>query len=429
MSNLPVVNHWNAQVTCDKMQTYLARQPILDVKNEIIGYELLFRGSDSTYAAFTDHTQASASVIFDTLTTFGYEKLLGSYKGFINVNNDILMSDSLELLHPSYFVLELLEIMDINNAVIERCRELKYRGFSLALDDNLFSQAYSPLYELVDIVKVDVLSMDDSCISKMVESLKSWPIQLLAEKVETEPQRQFCLELGFQLFQGYYFARPVNMLQNGIGSDRAILMLLLKQVISDSDIRQIEQTFKKSPELIYKLLRLVNSVTIAHREKISTLRQAITTIGLQHLKRWVLMALFANKQDENMQPPLMEMAIARGRLIELAVLKKIELCQTSDYPDLAFISGLLSLLDVQLGVPVQELVEQLNLCTELQCALLERQGPLGQLIALCECLENDNTGGIADILENFGIKEADLLSIQLESINWTNNLLNNCQPS
>lgn len=411
------------------MQTYLARQPILDVKNEIIGYELLFRGSDSSFATFADHTQASASVIFDTLTTFGYEKVLGCHKGFINVNNDILMSDSLELLHPNYFVLELLEIMEINNAVIERCRELKYKGFSLALDDNLFSQAYSPLYGLVDIVKIDVLASDDSTISKMVESLKPWPIQLLAEKVETELQQQFCLELGFQLFQGYYFARPVNLLQYGIDSDRAVLMRLLKQVISDSDILQIEQTFKKSPELIYKLLRLVNSVMIAHREKITTLRQAITTIGLQHLKRWVLMALFANKQDDNIRPPLMEMALVRGRLIELAVLKRIELCQTSDYPDLAFISGLLSLLDVQLGVPMQELVEQLNLCTELQYALIDREGPLGQLIALCECLENDNIGGIADLLEDIGIKEADLLLIQLESINWTNTLLNNCQPS
>lgn len=401
---------------------YLARQPILDLHNEIVGYELLFRATDVPFADIDDHALASASVIFNTLSSFGFEKVLGNHKGFINLNNDMLMSDNLELLPPQHFVLELLEIVEITNAVIERCRELKLKGFSIALDDNLFSEAYSPLYDLVDIVKIDVLHMTKETLTRMVELLKRWPVTLLAEKVENDHQQKFCLELGFQLFQGYYFARPTMLRQNRMDSAKATLMRLLNQVLSDAEFVEIEQTFKQNPDLTYKLLRLVNSVMIGRREKTSTLRQAIVTVGMQHLKRWVLMALFANRDGERPGSPLLEIAASRGRLMECLVERQPLLKTRSDSPELAFLAGLLSLLDIQLGVNMEELAEQLNLVEELREALLMRSGPLGTLLSLCECLEHENSGGVAEILEEIRISESDFLRTQLEVIDWTNTL-------
>ncbi len=405
-----------------KDKIFIARQPILNLKHEIVGYELLFRGTDSLVANVEDHALASAKVIFDTLSNFGFEKIVGPHKGFINLNNDMLMSDTLELLPPRLFVLELLEIVEITNAVIERCRELKLKGFSLALDDNLVSKNYLPLYDLVDIVKIDVLSMSAERLARMAVMLKRWPVQLLAEKVETEQQQQFCREVGFQLFQGFYFARPTMFKQNRMDSSKGTLMRLLNQVLSDADIAVIENTFKQNPDLTYKLLRLVNSVMIGVREKITTLRQAIMTIGMQHLKRWVLMALFSNRDADRPQSPLLEMAAVRGRLMERITDRRPHLKPRADYADLAFLAGLLSLLDIQLGMSLDELVEQLNLSDELKQALLERNGQLGLLLALCECMENENGGGVAEILHKIEMDEAEFMTLQLEAIEWTNTL-------
>jgi EAL and modified HD-GYP domain-containing signal transduction protein len=339
----------------------------------------------------------------------------------------MLMSDSLELLPPSLFVLELLEIVEITNAVIERCRELKLKGFTLALDDNLISNSYLPLYDLVDIVKIDVLSMSAERLARMSVMLKRWPVKLLAEKVETVNQQQFCRELGFTLFQGYYFARPMLIKQNRIDSSREALMRLLNQVLKDASFHEIENTFKLNPDLTYKLLRLVNSVMFGLREKISTLKQAIVTIGMQHLKRWVLMALFSNRDADSPQSPLLELSAVRGRLMEKIVDFLPHLKSNPDQPELAFMTGLLSLLDVQMGMPLEELADQLNLGDDLRLALLGREGDLGLLLSLCECMEQDNGGGVAEILDRIRLEESDFLNIQLEVIEWTNSLCSSIQ--
>lgn len=408
-------------------KTFMARQPILNLYNDTFGYELLFRSTDLNYADINDHSQASAKVIFETLSNFGYEKVLGSHKGFINLNNDMLMSDTLEILPARRFVLELLEIVEVNNSIVERCRELKSKGFTIALDDNIFSQAFIPLYDLVDIVKIDVLQMTEQNISLAAEMVSRWPVTLLAEKVETDKQWQLCRELGFQLFQGYYFARPTLLNQARVDTEKTTLIRLLDLVLSDAEVSEIEKTFRQNPGLTYKLLRLVNSVMFGRREKTATVRQAIVTVGMQNLKRWVLMALFANTDDNMNQSPLMEMAVTRGRLMENLVERQEGLKANRSYSELAFLTGLLSLLDVQLAMPMEELAEQLNLSEELSMALLHREGPLGMLLALCECMENGNSGGVVEILRKIRMDENEFLDTHLDVINWTNSLCSSKQ--
>lgn len=403
-------------------KTFMARQPILNLHNDTVGYEILFRSTDCNVADISDHSQASAKVIFETLSNFGYEKVLGSHRGFINLNNDMFMSDSLELLPPARFTLELLEIVDVTTAVVERCRELKSKGFSIALDDNIFSEAFVPLYDLVDIIKIDVLNMTDRNIAQAAEVVSRWPLTLLAEKVETDKHWQICRELGFQLFQGYFFARPTVLNQSRVDTEKSTLINLLNQVLSDAEVSDIEKTFRQNPGLTYKLLRLVNSVIFGRREKTATVRQAIVTVGMQNLKRWVLMALFASKEENSNQSPLMEMAVTRGRLMENLVERQTMLKIDRRYSELAFLTGLLSLLDVQLAMPMEELVIQLNLSEEVCKALLEREGPLGMLLSLCECMETGNTGGVVEILSQIRMRESEFLNTHLQVIDWTNKL-------
>lgn len=414
-----------AAQTMDSMaeeRFFLGRQPILDRDQRIFGFELLFRAADSLTADVVDYGLASASVILSSLECFGFQAVLGKYKGFFNVNLDVLMDDALELLPREQVVVELLEFIEASEEVVARCLELKEKGFTLALDDHLFSEAYAPLYELVDIVKIDILAVPPEDVAEMVRQLRRWPVTLLAEKVETHEVFQRCHELGFDLFQGYHFARPVVLKQRKVDVSGVTLMKLFNQVSRDVEVREIEETFRENPGLTYNLLRLVNSVGMGLREKIKTLRHAIVVLGRTQLLRWVQLALFAAKGPRGGHSPLLEIAAARGRFMELLV-QKSRRGNDGEFADLAFMTGILSLLDALFEAPMEEVIGQLNLADEVRRALVGRDGELGGFLQIAEFLEQNNFPAAAQAMAPLRVSAEAVSAAQLESIRWTNGLL------
>lgn len=401
---------------------FLGRQPILDRGQNIMGFELLFRLSDCLTANVTDYLHASASVIVDAMTGFGFDEVLGRHKGFINVNYDILMSESLELLPKDRVIIELLEMIEPTPEVVNRCRELNLNGFSLALDDHCYSKEYESLYAIVDIIKVDILQTPAPQLQEVVKELRRWPVQLLAEKVETADQYAMCTELGFDLFQGYYFAHPVVLKKNRIDISKLTLMKLLDQILLGADLREIEETFKENPSLTYNLLRLVNSVAIGLKEKIKTLRHAIMVLGQQQLKRWILLALFAYRETPGLVTPLLEMAAMRGRLMELLIRKNPALVKSGEAAESAFMVGILSLIDVLFGVAMEDIVTQLNLSDEARQALLTRGGELGSLLLIVERIEKMDFQDLEPTMKRLGLDVDSLLDAQIQAISWTSKL-------
>lgn len=400
---------------------FLGRQPILDRRGRIMGYELLFRSEDTAAANIVDERQASFDVIFSTLSTFGIRDLLGRHRGFINVMRDTLMSEIMELLPKERVVIELLESVAVDDEVISRCRDLKTSGFTLALDDHVYDRRWEPLYDVVDIVKLDILAMPAASLRDATGKLRNWPLILLAEKVETNEQYDRCLELGFDLFQGYFFARPIVLAHNRPDISRITLMDLLNQLFADVDIDEIETTFKGHPHLTYNLLRLVNSVAFGVVEKISSLRHALMIVGQQQLKRWTLLAIFACGDSDVVNNPLLELAVTRARLMEQLVLQS-KIPRERHFHDLAFITGTLSLVHVLFESPMEEIVNHLNLQEEIRSALMERKGMLGDILLLVERLEQSDQAAITPLLDQLGLSFADLLQAHLESIQWSNNL-------
>ena len=401
---------------------FLGRQPILDINQEITGYELLFRSAQSLVAAnVQDYLFASASVILNALSDFGIQGVLGRHKGFFNLDTQMLLSDLVELLPKDQVVLELLEYVPVTAEVVARCRQLKDAGFVLALDDNLFTEEFEPLYELADIVKVDILQVPDGELPAMVQKFRKWPVQLLAEKVENLEQFELCRKLEFQFFQGYFFAHPVVLKQNRVDASQVILSRLLNLVMADADIKEIEETFKHNPNLTYNLLRLVNSVAMGCREKIKTLRHAIMVVGMQQLKRWIILALFAYQDSRGITSPLLEMAACRGRFMELLV-KSIPFNGDRELPEKAFMVGVLSLLDALFEVPIADIINQLNLTDDIRSAILSREGSLGIILLLAERLEHSDFKGALPLLEKTRISMDSLLAAQIETINWSSSL-------
>jgi c-di-GMP-related signal transduction protein len=401
---------------------FLGRQPILNRSQQIVGFEFLFRSAESLHSASFLNTQvASASVMLNALAEFGFQDVIGRHKGFFNVSFEMLMSDAVELLPKDRVVIELLETIMVDREVVERCRALKALGFQLALDDHVYSPEFSALYQLVDIVKLDILEIRPGELAGIVGELRGWPLTLLAEKVESAEQYQVCADLGFDLFQGYYFARPVTLKQNRVDVGKLTMLQLLEQVMSDTEMCEIEETFKQNPGLTFNLLRLVNSVAIGLRVPIKTLRHALMVLGLEQLKRWITLALYACNETDGAQSPLLEMAATRGKLLELLV-QSLPGAASKELSDRAFMAGILSLIDVLFEVSMAELVEKLNLVDDVAEALLERGGRLGRLLLLVEKLEQADFAAANEHLEECGITLDQLLAAQLETVTWSDRL-------
>lgn len=404
----------------DNHQIFLGRQPILDRRQNIVAYELLFRAGQGSNANVLDDMSASAHVITHAFTELDVATVLGKHKGFINVHDDLLMSDMLELLPKDKVVIELLETIQITPEVIERCKDLKALGFTLALDDYTGLDAqFEPLFDLVEVIKLDYPLVDKNNLAGIVQRLKKWPVKLLAEKIEDRTQADLCQNLGFDLFQGYYYARPVTLTGKRADPSRLALLRLIGLVLGDAEIGNIERVFQHDPSLTYKLLRLVNSVAMGLTQKIESLRHAIIVLGRRQLQRWLQLLMFVpnNGQTDN---PLLQLAATRGKLMEL--LAQVQAGRDKDYQDRAFIAGILSLLDTLLGIPMEEITEQINLAPDVKLALLQRQGMLGELLTLTEKLERNDFAAAGELLDASGLQVNDLLQAQMEAMRWANDL-------
>jgi c-di-GMP-related signal transduction protein len=188
---------------------FLARQPIIDRSRHVVAYELLFREDESGEARITDDARATAQLIRRAFRQVGLNSVIGGCAGFVNVDAEMLMSPRVEALPRDRVVLELLETVSVDCAIVERCAELKHLGFRLALDDVCaLGEELEPLLDIVEIVKIDVLQVAPAALGELVRRLRLHPAKLLAEKVDTLERARQCDALGFDLFQGYFFARP-----------------------------------------------------------------------------------------------------------------------------------------------------------------------------------------------------------------------------
>lgn len=401
----------------DENEIYLGRQPILDLRQHLYAYELLFRSGRVDLADVSDNVRATATVIVNTFNGLGVETALGDRRGFINVDEDFLFSDTLELLPPQAVVLEILETVPPTPEVIARSRALKTAGYTLALDDvTQLREEFAELIDLVDIIKVDIAPLSRDEIAALAAQLKPLGKQLLAEKVESQEQLEFCCLQGFTLFQGYFFARPSIIAGKKVDYAKLSLVRLLGMAISDAETTELENELKREPALVVKLLRMINSVGMGTMTTVTSLRHAITLLGRRHLQRWLQLLIFASARVPGQGNPLLTMAAARGRMMELLAGNVAP--SNSALADQAFMTGVISLMPAVFGVPIDEIIAPLNLPEPVQQALCGRTGRLGLLLDVAEGSEGEEVAGSGEAMKSLGITAAHINRAQTEAVAW-----------
>ncbi len=398
---------------------FVGRQPILDRAQRIVAYELLFRNGATERADVLDDLIASASVITRCFTELGAQSLLGQHRGFINFNADLLLSDVVEVLPPNQIVIELLETIEITPEIATRCRQLKKLGYQLALDDvTEYSDSYVQLAGMIDIIKLDLKAIDAQALPDTVRKLRKLAPILLAEKVDCREEAEHCKQLGFDLFQGYFYARPVIVSGRRADPSKQILLRLLQQLTTGADTAEIEQTLHKAPELSFKLLRLVNSSASGRLLQISSLQQAIFALGREPLQRWLQILMFAQHGTDSTPSPLMVLAAGRAKLMELIC---NHLGASKEQRNQAFMAGMLSLLDVLFEMPMVDLLDEIRIASDMRETLLTQTGELGLLLRLVTALELGNFAAVA-ALRPAALSEPAMLQLQIEALGWVDSI-------
>lgn len=352
-------------------RAWLARQPILDRLGGTYAYELLFRSGAANRAIFTDGSQAAAQTMMTAFAEMELGDVVGRAKAFFNVTRDVLLSPGIEALPKHRVVLEVLETVHIDDALVGRMRELRDAGFHLAIDDFGMREELWSLVELADIVKVDVLALADDALEETTRRLKATGVRLLAEKVETRAQHQRVLALGYDYFQGYFFQVPEMLSATRLPQTRMETMQLMAKVRrEDTPLSELERLISADASLSYRLLRLLASAAYARSHKIDSVHRAIVMLGRQKLAQWVTLLALAGLDDQ--PPALLATAVLRARMCELLG-KKIGRHDPATF----YSAGLFSLLDVMMGRPMKELLDHMPISSELEAALLKRKGTVG----------------------------------------------------
>ena len=238
--------------------------------------------------------------------------------------------------------------------------------------------------------------------------------------METRAEFQCCVELGFHLFQGYYFAKPSIMEKKRLGNSGTTLLRLIRQLSEDLEQAEIEKSFRGDPVLTYKLLLLVNSVGVGARCKIDTVRHAISILGRQQLKRWVQLALFADNDRPGLENPLVDLAAVRAGFMENMAACLPAAQGLSDSAEKAFMTGILSVLEKVYDIPMDEVLRNLNLTDDIRGAIFAREGVLGYLLLVAELVEEGNFASLGDHLVLLGISHDQVFRSQRKAFAWRN---------
>ncbi len=386
----------------------IARQPILDVKRAVFGYELFDRSQDNnTYSAASD-----AALLFNLLSNADREMRNTRKAIFINCTHQTLSGGHLELVEPERIVLEIPPLpageddAEQIDTLLQTLLGIRKRGFRLAFDESVATPAYASWFELASFIKIDSTQASAEQIASVAQRVAAKPgMQLVVEKVETALQFELASQAGATLFQGYWFAKPVLIKGQTIRPAQAHIIQLINLVRKQADTTEIEQVFKHDPTLSFNLLRFINSAGFGLSCEITSFRHAVMLLGLKKLFRWAALLMTTSGASSG-SAVVGHVAVVRGRLMELLAAEKL----SPEECDNAFVVGIFSLLDTMLGMPMPESLASITLPQTVTDALMHNTGVLAPFLRLTLACENADDTAFAE--------SAIALQLTGDQVNW-----------
>lgn len=358
---------------------------------------------------------ATSSLLSSSFFTVGIEQIANGHRAFINFTEEMLLRGLPSMFPPRSLVVEILEDVEPTEEVIVACQSLVNKGYTLALDNFVYTRSHIPLLELAKIIKIDFMQASLDQILELVEISKKYHCKLLALKIETHEEYARARRLGFIYFQGYFFAKPELIKNKEISSSQKIYMRLILEVNrAEFEVKKLEDLIKKDVAISYKLIKYLNSAYYSRLQPISSIRQAIAFLGEQGTRMFVTL-IAISKLSENKPDELIRLSCVRARFLEL--LGK-ELRQDQG---VFFLLGLFSLLDAMLDLPMDSLLKQLPVSAEIAQALENKTGPLFPYLQLLQFYEAGRWSELDSAMVQLNLEGAKIVNFYLDAVRWSGN--------
>lgn len=356
-------------------QLGLARQPIFDRELNVVAYELLYQPEQgSAVSKFLKGDQESCNVLINNFTSIYDSGKLKSLPAFLNVTEGFIRTESLPSLSRHNLVLDIKQQPTITSELIDSLTKYVDAGYRLVLDDFTYDSAYDDILKLAHMVRIDVHKRSDADVKAHLEQLRPFKVISLAENVKTHKEYERCHELGFRLFQGAFLSRPTLVEGKQLTSNQAIVIHLLA-ALQDTEVTpaQLANIASRDPQLTFKLLKIVNSAQYNLSNNIESLSQAIIALGLNEINKWATLLALSSNDDKPSE--LIRQILITARMCEFIAHRTNEVDS-----ELAFITGIISMLDALLEIDQPALLEQLSVSDEIIAAVSRYEGSAGRLL-------------------------------------------------
>ncbi len=397
---------------------YIGRQPILDKDNNIVAYEILYRQNKifNYYDNELDGFETTAKVLSIALNNIGVNKLINNKRGLINIDESFLNHRIINNIPKEKFYLELLETIEITDTLINKIDKLIKEGYIFVLDDFTFNRKnfkkYKILFPRIKYIKADLQTNSMANMEQIIKSLSKFDIRFLAEKVETKDEFEKLKNMGYELFQGYYFSKPAILTTKKLDPSKIEIINILGMIYNGSDLTMIIKRFEKHPIISINLLKFLNSAYFSFKNNIHSIKQAITLLGANKLKNWLILLLYINDDNDPYTNPLFTMIKNRSDfMFEILKYTKFDNEQNRE---IVYLTGLLSKIDLVLNTTIENALNDLHIDTIVQKAIIDKDGLAGDLLSLTEANENNNIEKIDELLKKLNLSLKDLTNANLK---------------
>nr|WP_312576909.1 HDOD domain-containing protein [Sedimentibacter sp.] len=395
------------------MDVYIARQPIFNTKMNVFGYELLYRRGMNNFYEGLDDSKSTAELINNAYLSMQFNELTSGTRAFINFSEEMLIKKIPLLLPKESIVVEILERVKITEGVIDACKELRAKGYMIALDDFVFNESYLPLIELANIIKIEFPVMSHDNQKELINRYKN-KIKFLAEKVETREDYELASKMGYDYFQGYFFSKPVIVQGKEIGSLNSNFIRIINELNQkEPEYQRIAEIIETDIDLTYKMLKVANSVFYEAKNEIRSIKLALVRFGFSQIKEWIYLMMVKEIQCvENEE--LIKNCLVRAKLMELLAGETGDNSKLIEY----FLTGMFSSIDVLLNRNMKDVIKELPFSDDVIDALLGRNNDIKNTLDFVINLERANWDDIdmKVILPN--LTQERFIAIYIEALKW-----------
>ena len=397
---------------------YIARQPIFYKDMSIYGYKLFFH-EDAGFFSSSENDDKSTASFIDNILLEEFDGLTDGGKGFIKFTGNLILKEAPLLFPNGNTIIEVQGDIELNKSFVAACKKLKDKGYKIAVDDFDMENPdkYASIIKYIDIAKIVFNSADYQKQEQLIKQYRKFFI-FLAKKIETRQDFAKASKLGFKLFQGAFYSKPVTVSEKTIGTFSANLLHILNELHKEEpDFNAITEVFERDIDLSYKLLRMVNSAYYGMKYHTDSLRMALVQVGIKELIRWInVMILRGVQNPENAE--LIKASIIRAKMLALLAIITNKRKEESNY----FISGMFSSIDVLLNKDMEKIIEKLPLGDDVCKTLMGENTPIKRALDVVKEYEKGNWNYMDAYLKEAGIAQEEFISLYIDAIKWQKTL-------